>query len=198
MGSLMTDMIFSFVQLELTARAELALSGTGFHTRKDEARSVTTGLGSGEARPHRAATKLAAALGRLVGRRGFGGAVAEAAATPQAWRRGARGPIGAIEYRAGPVDGMAPPRCIRFESVCPAEFSPNQGQGEDIIIHGSPPRFAPPGDGMVNQGRLTDRGHVPVIHPPAAGELPNFKNLRQNRISGSDGGSTRVAVHLAL
>src|SRR5258708_29771852 len=47
-------------------------------------------------------------------------------------------------------------------------------------------------------GGLTDGGHVPVIHPPAAGEFPNFNGLRQNRISGNDGGSTRVAVHLAL
>jgi len=37
-----------------------------------------------------------------------------------------------------------------------------------------------------------------AAHPPAAGELPNFNGLRQNRISGNDGGSTRVAVHLAL
>src|SRR5260221_222597 len=47
-------------------------------------------------------------------------------------------------------------------------------------------------------GGLTGGGHVSVIHPPAAGELPNTKGLRQNRISGNGGGSTRVAVHLAL
>jgi hypothetical protein len=51
---------------------------------------------------------------------------------------------------------------------------------------------------MVNQGRLTGGGHISVSHPPTVGELPNFKGLRQNRISGNDGGSTRVAVHLAL
>jgi hypothetical protein len=102
-----------------------------------------------------------------------------------------------MECRAGRVDGMTA-RGGRFESASPAEFGPNQGQGEGIIPHGSPPRFAPPGDVMVNQGRLTYGGHISVSHPPAAGELPNFKGLRQNRIGGNDGGSTRVAVHLAL
>jgi hypothetical protein len=62
MGSLMTDMIFFLRSARIDGPRRLGCQATDFDTREDEARSVTTSLGSGETRSRRRDGKSVAAL----------------------------------------------------------------------------------------------------------------------------------------